>query len=293
MSVKSVAVYCGENPNMEEDHIVAASLLGEELAKHGVKIVFGGTKHGLMGVVANGALRTGGEVIGVVTKATPKDRIHPGLTELHIVEDLDERKKLMTKLSGGSLALPGGHGTFDELEREITLVKFGQKNGEDLKRNIVIFDPNNFFHHYQKLVEKMGKVKGDDKDSKLYSLVKDNIHTALFKLGVIDEAQYRKTYYLQSDADGNPKEVFNEEAKPISDLQRRTITLRENWTAVAGTAIMASSFVLPHVLPDPAGSTAAIFTFFGGVMTWAKGMAYGNIARHRPEYQPAREMALS
>lgn len=248
MSVKTVAVYCGENPNMEEDHAMAASLLGAALASFGVKIVYGGTRHGLMGIVANAALQAGGEVVGVVTKATPTDRIHPGLSELHTVEDLDARKILMTKLSQASIALPGGHGTLDELHREITLVKFGRKNGEDISRDIIVFDPNNFFDDWQSLVEKMGKIKGDNRDSKLYSLIKNDVDKALLKLGLIGNEQYEAKY-----ADCGPygsivvdREMIDAYRQPISsEAQQRELSTGYKTMAVGAAAFVfgcAASF---------------------------------------------------
>lgn len=89
--------------------------MGEEIARRGIGLVYGGGKAGLMGIVADAALAAGGEVIGVMPEAQVSREIgHEGLTELHVVGSMHERKKLMADLSDGFLALPGGYGTIEE-----------------------------------------------------------------------------------------------------------------------------------------------------------------------------------
>lgn len=91
-------------------------MLGELLAKRGIGLVYGGASVGTMGVLADAALRAGGEVIGVIPDAlVSRELAHRGLSELHQVSGMHERKAKMTELADGFLALPGGAGTLEEL----------------------------------------------------------------------------------------------------------------------------------------------------------------------------------
>ena len=114
--MKRLAVYCGSNmgsaPRFEEQ----ARRLGERMAERGVDLVYGGGHRGLMGVVADAVLAGGGRAYGVIPQALVDLEVaHTGLTELHIVQTMHERKKLMTDLTDAFVAIPGGVGTFDEL----------------------------------------------------------------------------------------------------------------------------------------------------------------------------------
>lgn len=293
MSVKSVAVYCGENPNMTENHALVASALGTILAEHGVKIIYGGTKQGLMGVVANAALAAGGEVVGVVTEATPVERRHSNLTEIHVVEDLDERKKLMSKLSESTVALPGGHGTFDELEREITLVKFGKKNGEEIDRKIAVLDPDNFFYHYNKQVEKMGKIKGNDTDSKLFSLVKNDIYDVLNKIGVISDEKRQELYrHFEGHsqcAQYSSRYYLNKFLKPITDTQRLSDLFRSKAEMAVGLTAMSAPIVAPALfgtISAPQDVYSLMGLAFAGIATAVHGVAEYHAAKVRPIHNP-------
>ena len=89
-------------------------------------LVYGGARVGLMGVLADAALKAGGEVIGVIPRAlVAREVAHAGLTELHVVESMHERKALMADLSDGFIALPGGWGTLDELFEILTWAQLG------------------------------------------------------------------------------------------------------------------------------------------------------------------------
>lgn len=102
----------GSDPAFE----AAAEELGKTIAKRGQRLVYGGARVGLMGVVANAALAEGGTVIGVLPEAlSAKELAHPGLTELHIVGSMHERKAMMADLSDGFVSLPGGIGTLEEI----------------------------------------------------------------------------------------------------------------------------------------------------------------------------------
>lgn len=113
--IKRVGVFCGANTGSDRSYAQAASELGQQLAANGIELVYGGTSIGLMGIVANAALAGGGRVIGVLPHSLQDREVaHTGLSELHIVKTMHERKALMTELSDGFIALPGGIGTLEE-----------------------------------------------------------------------------------------------------------------------------------------------------------------------------------
>ena len=113
--MKRVCVFCGSSEGSRPDYVESARRMGEEIAHRGLGLVYGGGKVGLMGAVADAALAAGGEVIGVIPDALVSKEVgHEGLTELHVVGSMHERKKLMADLSNGFVALPGGYGTLEE-----------------------------------------------------------------------------------------------------------------------------------------------------------------------------------
>jgi len=115
-AIRRICVFCGASPGRDARYVAAARAVGEELAARGIGIVYGGGRVGLMGAVADAALAAGGEVIGVIPQGlVDRELAHPGLTDLHIVTTLHERKALMADLSDAFLALPGGLGTLEEL----------------------------------------------------------------------------------------------------------------------------------------------------------------------------------
>ena len=119
--MKRVCVYCGSSTGVNPAHRDAAEKLGTLLAARGIGLVYGGGNIGLMGVVADAALRAGGEVIGVIPGALMEKELgHAGLTKLHVVGSMHERKRLMADLSDGFIALPGGIGTLEEFFETFT-----------------------------------------------------------------------------------------------------------------------------------------------------------------------------
>jgi uncharacterized protein (TIGR00730 family) len=110
-----VGVFCGSQSGGDARYIEAAILTATVLVERGMGVVYGGGRVGLMGVLADTALAAGGEVIGVIPQAlSGREIAHDGLTELHVVDSMHERKALMADLSDAFIALPGGYGTMDE-----------------------------------------------------------------------------------------------------------------------------------------------------------------------------------
>jgi uncharacterized protein (TIGR00730 family) len=114
--VKRLAVYCGSSMGANPRFAETARALGIEMAARDIGLVYGGGRLGLMGVVADAVLEGGGEVFGVIPQALVNLEVaHTGLTELHLVANMHERKALMTELTDAFVAIPGGIGTLDEL----------------------------------------------------------------------------------------------------------------------------------------------------------------------------------
>ena len=114
--INSVAVFTGARPGVDERYMSMARDFGRALGKQGLTLVYGGGKVGLMGAVADGALEVGGHVVGVIPQHLVDGEIaHPGLTQLHVVHSMHERKGLMAELADAFVALPGGTGTLDEV----------------------------------------------------------------------------------------------------------------------------------------------------------------------------------
>ena len=116
-----IAVYCGSRRGDSSLFTSAAIALGSLLASQGMALVYGGARIGLMGAVADAALASGGEVIGVIPEALTQDEVvHTGLTHLEVVGSMHERKARMIDLADAAVALPGGLGTLDELFEALT-----------------------------------------------------------------------------------------------------------------------------------------------------------------------------
>ena len=115
-NITKVAVYCGSAPGSSPIFADCARATAKALVEHGVDLVYGGGRLGLMGLMADSVLALGGKVYGVIPHLLVKLEVaHTGLTELHRVDTMGERKAVMSELSDGFLCLPGGIGTLDEL----------------------------------------------------------------------------------------------------------------------------------------------------------------------------------
>ncbi len=147
-TIQRVCVYCASSERSPAIYYEAATRLGGHLAEHGVTVVYGGGALGSMGRVANGALEAGGKVVGVLPRFMEDlEWGHRNLTELHLVDDLHDRKRLMLELSDAVIALPGGSGTLDELFEAISLKRLGVFLGP-----IVMVNINGFFDACEELL---------------------------------------------------------------------------------------------------------------------------------------------
>ena len=112
----ALCVFCGSSTGTRADYLKAARALGDAAARRGIEIVYGGARVGLMGAVADAALAAGGRVTGVIPRAlVDREVAHEGLTHLHVVASMHERKATMATLADAFVALPGGIGTLEEL----------------------------------------------------------------------------------------------------------------------------------------------------------------------------------
>jgi uncharacterized protein (TIGR00730 family) len=124
--MQRICVFCGSSPGLLPDYLAAARELGAALVRHKLELVYGGAHLGLMGAIANSVIASGGTAIGVMPQAMIEREIaHRGLSELHIVQSMHERKALMAELADGFIALPGGFGTLEEFFEIVTWGQLG------------------------------------------------------------------------------------------------------------------------------------------------------------------------
>jgi uncharacterized protein (TIGR00730 family) len=126
MKFRRICVFCGSNLGNQAAYRAAAQQLATALVQHGVELVYGGGNIGLMGVLADTALAAGGTVIGVIPESLMVREVeHRGLSQLHVVRSMHERKALMSDLSDAFIALPGGFGTLEEFCEVVTWSQLG------------------------------------------------------------------------------------------------------------------------------------------------------------------------
>ncbi len=139
--MRRVCVFCGAASGVSRLYAETAAAVGEELARRGIGVVYGGGRLGLMGVVADAALARGGEVVGVIPQGlVDRELAHRGVTALHVVETMHDRKALMNELSDGFVTLPGGLGTLEELAEVVSWAQLGLH-----RKPIGVLDVNGYF----------------------------------------------------------------------------------------------------------------------------------------------------
>ena len=168
--MQRVTVYCASSPKTHPDYLKAATRLGEILGEAGATTVYGGGAIGSMGAVADGALSRGGRVEGVLPRFMyDLEWGHPGLTDLHLVNDLHERKRLMIDRADAVIALPGGCGTFEELFEAITWKRLGL-----FTKPIVIVNVRNYYEHAIALLEQAVRERFmNEKHLEMWSVAND------------------------------------------------------------------------------------------------------------------------
>jgi uncharacterized protein (TIGR00730 family) len=139
--IRNICVYCGSSPGINPAYARAAGTLGRLMAERGVGLVYGGGGLGLMGELARTVLASGGRVIGIIPEfLSAKERMLRDATELIVVADMHDRKRLMFDRSDAFVALPGGIGTLEELVEQLTWAQLGRHN-----KPIVLLDIEGFW----------------------------------------------------------------------------------------------------------------------------------------------------
>jgi uncharacterized protein (TIGR00730 family) len=125
--IRSICVYCGSSPGTNPAYAEAARTLGRAMAENGVGLVYGGGGLGLMGEIARSVLAHGGRVTGVIPEfLAEKEHMLRGATEMNVVKDMHDRKRLMFDKADAFVALPGGIGTLEELVEQLTWAQLGR-----------------------------------------------------------------------------------------------------------------------------------------------------------------------
>ena len=149
--VNNICVYCGSGDGREPAYVDAALTLGTAMAKAGIGLVYGGGSLGLMGKIARAVLDNGGRVIGIIPAfLSNKERMLRDVTELIVVEDMHQRKRLMFEKSDAFVALPGGVGTLEELVEQLTWSQLGQH-----EKPIILANIDRFWNPLLALLEHM------------------------------------------------------------------------------------------------------------------------------------------
>lgn len=177
-NIRSIAVFCASSDGIDPKIFEEAYLVGEFLANNKIELIFGGSKLGLMGQVAKGALDNNGKVTGVIPEfLKSKEVVHTGLTSLITTQDMHERKLKMHDLSDGFIALPGGFGTMEELFEILTWGQLGLH-----RKPIGILNSNHYYDDLLELLQKMLQ-KGLLKESNMHLLlVSDKIEDLILKM---------------------------------------------------------------------------------------------------------------
>ncbi|GAA4105442.1 TIGR00730 family Rossman fold protein [Mucilaginibacter panaciglaebae] len=146
--MQSIAIFCGANYNGDPVLKEAIELLAEVMVSKNITLVFGGGRVGVMGLIADAVLQRGGKAIGVIPGfLMDKEVGHTGLTEMHVVENMHQRKQLMNDLCNGIIMLPGGFGTLEEFFEVLTWLQLGLH-----QHPVGILNVNGFYDH---LLEQM------------------------------------------------------------------------------------------------------------------------------------------
>ncbi|WP_298247859.1 TIGR00730 family Rossman fold protein [uncultured Christiangramia sp.] len=173
--IENVAVFCASSDGVDPEIFKTARVVGEELAKRNIRLIYGGSKLGLMGQVADGVMENGGFATGVIPEfLKTKEVVHTGLNRLITTKDMHERKLTMNELSDAFITLPGGFGTLEELFEIVTWAQLGLH-----RKPIGLLNINGFYDDLLSMLKKM-TAKGLLKEENLeILLVADNMEELL------------------------------------------------------------------------------------------------------------------
>jgi uncharacterized protein (TIGR00730 family) len=149
--MKSICVFCGANFNGDPLLTEAVDQLAQVMVSRNISLVFGGGRVGVMGMIANAILQKGGKAIGVIPEFLLNKEVgHTGLTELHVVENMHQRKQMMNDLCDGIMTLPGGFGTLEEFFEVLTWLQLGLH-----QKPIGVLNVNGFYDFLLKQMDVM------------------------------------------------------------------------------------------------------------------------------------------
>jgi uncharacterized protein (TIGR00730 family) len=180
-SLKSVCVFCGSSKGKHPDYLNQAKELGILLAQQNIELIYGGGNVGVMGEVSRAVLESGGKVTGIIPKKIHEMVDHIELTNLHIVDNMHERKAKMYELSNGYIALPGGIGTLEELAEVMTWYQIGYHN-----KPIALFNINKFYDPFVQLLHHMVEEGFLKKDYLKNIIVENDLNVLLEKMNAHD-----------------------------------------------------------------------------------------------------------
>lgn len=167
-SIHKLAVFCASSDGVDQEIYDTAYSVGKKMAMENIRLIYGGSKLGLMGQVAKGVMENGGKATGVIPDfLKTKEVVHTGLDELITTQDMHERKLSMNELSDAFVALPGGFGTFEELFEIVTWAQLGLH-----RKPIGLLNIGGFYDPLIEMLEKMtskGLLKKDNLDILLVS----------------------------------------------------------------------------------------------------------------------------
>ncbi len=147
----SVCVYCGSKPGVDPSYAALATEVGQWIGAHGGQLVYGGGRNGLMGIVAESTRAAGGRVVGIIPRAlVEREWAHEGCDELHVVETMHERKRMMMERADAFLALPGGIGTFEELFEAWTWRQLGYHD-----KPVGILNHQGYYDHLMNFIQQV------------------------------------------------------------------------------------------------------------------------------------------
>jgi len=176
--MKRIAVFCGSSLGFKPIYVESAKKLGHYFAKHGIGLVYGGGKIGLMGAIADTIMKNKGEVIGVIPNLLRHEEVaHTNITEMIITKKMSKRKVKISRLADGYIALAGGFGTLDELFEALTLGQLGIEN-----KPIGVLNTNGYFNHSLKQLDFMVAEGFLKETNRKMLLVSDNIEELLHKM---------------------------------------------------------------------------------------------------------------